>query len=363
MDKMDKVKILAVIGVLVMVGSMIAPQVLVWGGSLGGGTQNEILVGMATINGTLRTYDPVLIAPSAYNESDFDFIRSDEGFQKMTQNAEGWIIETKTRDDVYPMALLLMERNINTTTVGNIVPPSEVDVKLANGSTITTINKVGVIRMLMKPIVEEDRELSIEFIATVQNGFLVDIGNANLLTNDINKKLNATVNRLDHVSYVYSVPWDQRNSVKDNVTDNEIIGYSQRNVVYFTRELFRDEVTDRKGLPYVTYIDQHSIGVKADFVDKETLKSDFPVDVGFEYPSSLLTIETNRTIELGYPLQQTMKSYYISLPAEIDGYELGKTEYLVDSNEEYEDGQVIEVYLEGTAIGSKVVSVSGVRPS
>lgn len=358
---MDKVKILAIIGVVVMLGSMIAPQFLMWGSDSGG--ENELVVGTTNLNGTLRTYDPILIAPLTHDEQEFQFIRDDEGFKRITQNAEGWVIETKTRDDVYPIATLLKEKNINTTTVGNIVIDSQIEVKLANGSTTTAVNKIGVIKMLMKPLIEEDQEVTVQFLATVQNGFLVNIENAVLVADEISEAVNGTVVKLESITYTYEVPWNQRNEIEGILLEDNKTSYSKNNIVYFEGELTMDEVIERKDLEYLTYIDQYSVGVVENFTDIDRMREDFPETVDFNLPPSTLVLTADEESNLPYELIDTTRTYSIALPKTIKGYSLDKEIYYLETKENYEENQSIAITFEGTAIGNKIVSVNGFRPS
>lgn len=361
MDKQDKIKILALVGVIVMFGSMVAPQML---GNLGSTTKasGTGMYGLAVINGTIRTYDPVLIASLDYNESSFDSVRDDEGFRELTQLPDGWLLETTTRDDVYPLAQMLREANVTTVTIANIALPGTVELMLENGSTIDAQSRGGIVRVIMEPFLEEDSQVSVQFVGLAYDNVLVNTTNAAILADELEEEVDAIVEKLNFISYSYSIPWSERNSLDtSNLTGYEF-SITQNDIVYFSRSLTVDEVMRFRELSYVEYIDQYSAGVSPDFVDNESLEADFG-EIGYELPDSTLRVLSNETLELPYD-GVSMRSYSITLPQTAGIYALEDREFEIETDASYDAGDVIPVVVKGKAIGSTVVSIAsvGTRP-
>lgn len=363
MEKQDMIKIAAVVGVIVMAGSMFAVGTLDLSGIFGGNDAPKATAGMAMINGTIRTYDKMLVAsPSEYNESDFDAARGEVGFKSLTHTADGWILETETRDDVYPIAAALRKNGVQTQAIANIALPGTIMVTFANGSEQEVGTRGQVVRVVMEPMLEADSEVSVQFIVSVQNGYLANIASAELMADEVNESVEASVSGMNYIEHTYSIPWVNRTSVDAaGMSEYGDAEYVRNDIVHFQRELTVDEVKSKKELPYITYIDMHSVQVSGDFTNSSQVESDF-ADAGPQFQPSVLKITSNETLDLAYDGRH-LRSYRLLLPETIGSYELGEREFDIETENEYSQNDTLEVSFRGIAIGSRIVSVTSVLPS
>ncbi len=362
MERAEIVKIVTIIGVLVMAGSMLAPSMLRGGGNGNTIDPGESVPGIAVINGTIRTYDPLLFADAGYNQSDFDIVREDEGFKDLEKTPDGWILETATRDDVYFLAKTLSQNGVTTLSVANIALPGTIAVMLANGSTIDVVSRGGIVRVVMEPLLEEDTMVEVQFVAMMQNGIITETSNAALMSTDVEELVEADVVSLNYVRHTYSIPWIERGSLDtEELSEYGEVSYSPLDIIYFQRPLTVDEVMAKKQLSYITYIDQHSASVSSGFGNITLLEADFE-GIGIDFPESQLVILSNESIGLNYT-GTAMRSYDIMLPEEVEGYSLDEREFEIETEDEYNEDEKIEVLVSAMAIGNRIVSVASVLPS
>jgi hypothetical protein len=359
MEKADKLKILAIIGVIVMFGGMIAPSMLGGGGGVSDNTiSGDIMYGTSVANGTIRTYDRALFITGNNSREDLEFLEADEGFGSLNVLDDGWMLETKTRDDVYPVAEQLDEKGIDAVAIANIAIPGTLDVELVNGSTIEVNNRGGIVRVITRPFLEEDSRVSVMFVAGIADGLLVNVSDATLMTNDFNRTIDAEVISLVNNTYTYTIAFDKR-----NIDMNKLSGYDyqfdKKNVVVFSEEIPVSKQAEYRSLPYIEYIGSNSMSVNSNFSDIEKMESDLE-GIGLETEPSILTVTGKSAPKLGMD-HESSGIYRIMLPEEDDGLEFRDREFTLETEKELNG--TIKVDVEGVSIGGKAVWVASVRPS
>ncbi len=360
MEKKEKLKILAIIGVVVMLGGMIAPQMLRWGGGSDGTVGGEIEYGTSTANGTLRTYDRVLFISRNITRDNLDFIKEDEGFENLRKLEDGWILETKTRDDVYPIAEKLTDKKIDSAAIANVVIPGTLDVKLSNGSTIKVQNRGGIARVITRPFLEEDSRVKVDFVAGVSNKLLINISDASIASQEFNKTVNAKVLYLKNKTYTYEIPWEGRDINLEELSDYEY-NYDKKDIIIFSDGIPMAKLPMYRSLEYVEYISSSSMSVGDDFTSIEQIKTDFS-DIVLETPPSILTIKGSDDPDLGMKGNIT-HSYLIMLPEKAGELSFKEQEHILDTDRELKKNETLEVEVNGISIGDKAVWVASIRPS
>jgi len=350
-DIKSKWKMIIAIGaVALFIFEMIALGVI--GGGGGGGTQaGTVQTGAAEFTGMVRTYDPVLLVTAGLDEETSSELRQMEGVKDVTPTPDGTLINTETRDDVYPLAVYLREKNITSYSIANIAMPPVVEVELGNGSKINATAGNVAVRVYTEPIVDVDTEVRITMIAQVVNGMLAGYGSVLLVTEEVDVEVPAAVLETEHI-YTYLVPWGERNDI-----DTEEIGgetqYTKKNVVYLAQPLSVEEILAKKNLSYIEYIDQYSIECSGDFTDMERVSNDFG---NVTFPDSVLVVISNESVELDYE-GSSLYRYRLQLPSESGGMLFEQKEIELESQEFYGAGSDATVRISGVAIGNRIVTI------
>ena len=121
MDKQDMIKILVVVVAFGFLTEILAFKGTVpfIGGDIISSAAN--ITGTTTFNGSIRTYDPFLLVPANTSKALMDQIGTRDGVKSVQLQAEGYVVQTDTRDDVYPLAVYLRSQNVSSVSVANIV--------------------------------------------------------------------------------------------------------------------------------------------------------------------------------------------------------------------------------------------------
>jgi hypothetical protein len=345
--------ILALVAVAIFIFEMIAIGVLGGGSGGGGTTAGDIQTGTAEFSGVIRTYDPVLVATPALDEGLANELRAMEGVKDVSPSAEGTVINTETRDDVYPIAMYLREKNVTTYGVANIAMPPFVEVEFGNGSAANASAGNVAIRIVTEPIVDADTEVRITMIAQVRNGMLYDYGSPLIVTEEEEVEVESTVLSVKYI-YTCLIPWEKRNSVSlENLTGAD---YQIKNTVLFGQPLTVDEVMEKKTLEYVEYIDQYSIECDENFTNITAVENDFG---NVTFPDSVLTVVSNESVELEYE-GSVVYSYVFSLPSEADGITLETSETELESDRFYAPDSTVMLQITGTVVGDRMVTIDNI---
>lgn len=344
--------ILALSAVALFIFQMVAIGML---GGGGGGSSNgsgTIETGTTEFTGVIRTYDPVLVVTPALDEDIAGELRAIEGVEDISPSAEGTLINTETRDDVYPIGVFLRERNVTAYSVANIAMPPFVEVEFGNGSVINASAGSIAVRVVTEPIVDVDTEVRITMVAQVRNGMLYNYGSPLLVTEEKELEVRSTVLSVEHI-YTYLVPWEDRNSVDIEDIDDGEVEYQKKNTVFFNQPIGVEEVMEKKNLDYVEYIDQYSIECNENFTNITVVEKDF---VNVTFPDSVLTVVSNQSIELEYE-GSVIYQYTLSMPSEADGINLETTEIGLKSGSFHAINSTVTLKISGTVIGDRMVAI------
>jgi len=316
-----------------------------------GGPVGENVTGTVLFNGTIRTYDPVLGFSANASQSVIAQLRSYPGVKDVKVQPDSILVETETRDDVYPIAVFLRQNNVTAYSMANIAIPPTLELDLSNGTmNVSAMN--GIVRVEAEPLVDADNEVTVYMVAIAQGGQLVAYHSARIMMNKVTLHANVTVDALNHKLYTYSIPWESRNSV-----DASSGTYAKMDTILFSSPLNVSQIVAKRSLPYVVYIDANTAQVSPELDNSTQVMADFEgIDVVF--PQSTLTILTNDTpAEL--PYNSTVRySYVVGLPETIEGYDAGVSTLVMESDVAYELNSTTEIEISGLAMGNKLVSFS-----
>ncbi|HSB47215.1 MAG TPA: hypothetical protein VLD37_04310 [Candidatus Bilamarchaeum sp.] len=301
MNKQDFFKLLAVIAVLGFVAEMFyigGPSIILGGSS--GGNQS----GTSVFSGTVRTYDPLLVIPLNTSTSVLDQLRARDDVKNVRTDTQGYVIDADTRDDIYTIGAFLKSVNVSSLTVANVAVTEDITVDTVSGPVKAKVPG-GVIRVVMEPMVETGSEVTVSMAAVVRSGVLVDYGSASLAVSQVSLLMDAYVESAGDKTYTFTIPWEERNKVDlSNLTDYE---YKKVDSVVFRQPLSVGQITEKRKLFYVTYIDDSSAQVSSDFDDLTQLTVNFQ-DANFTLPPSKLVVVAQSLP--GVPYNYTAENAY-----------------------------------------------------
>jgi hypothetical protein len=356
-----KSMIITIVVVAIVVGFMTelfyfgGSYTLDFGGSLAAAKN---VTGTAAFNGTIRTYDPVVGIPVNTSQAVLDQVRKMPGVKDVRVQAGIILVDTETRDDVYPLALALRQMNVSpVTVVANIAIPPELEVATYNGTvTASTLNTRGVVRLETEPFVDAGSEVPVTMTAVLSEGMLIDYYSARILAERRSVIANATVAELMNTTFTYSIPWEER-----DIDAGTLAGYSydyrKVNTMVFSPELNVTSVFVKKALPYVTFISPASAEVSPDFTNVSAVRGDFPeTDVSF--PGSTLTVIGKEAPGLAMEPSTVRYAYVLILPQSAGGYDLGNRTFVIEAQQPLEINSTVPLNVTVVAIGTNVLSVS-----
>jgi hypothetical protein len=340
MDKKLIMQILVVGAALLFITSSFRPGSIQTQETVG----SENMSGYITFNGTIRTYDPLLLITSEINSSTVDEIRNMEGVNDIRTDPQGYIVDTETRDDVYPIAKELRSRNISTLAVANIATPSEMEL-LFGTENITIISK-GAVRVATEPLIDAGEDVTVDMMGVSNNGFLIDYYSQSIRLERKELQMQAEVLDRNYKTYLYEIPWEDRNIV--NATEN----YHRADAILFEQPLDVNQIIIKKQFYYITYIDANSAMVLPSFDNKTVVLQNFE-DASIVLPPSTLT--SNEKLDLPYTPEVTY-SYNVSFIP--DEYVISEDVIAIESDHKLED--TINVTVSAITSGNTIVSIEGV---
>lgn len=345
---------------IVLAGAAIMVLVLLFeplsrGGGIPSGTTltpGENVTGTTVFNGTIRTYDPILYLNSSVEQSVIDELRNHQGVRDVRSETNIYVVQTETRDDVYPIASWLREKNISSYAIANIAVSSDMIVKTATSDIDATILG-GVVKVVTEPLIDAGESVSVSMVAVVSSGHVIDYSSASVLLEPVDIVLDAEVESLESLIAVYSIPWESRNGLDLSGMDAT---YTQVDSIIFTTPLTVTQVMTKKQFSYITYIDANSAQVEPSFDNMTLLETNFQ-DTPYSLPDSTLEVSGEELPELNYTADSTYYNYVLRL---LDSpYEMDETMAL-ESGEEYEIGETLQVNISALVLGDQVLSVTHV---
>lgn len=361
MDEQQK-KIYTIIGSIVMLGSLFYGMQFLARNSGQTVLTGSTLSGTTVFNGTIRTYEPMLIVPSM-PDSLVSALRSNDRVKAVTGGASGYLINVSTRDDVFSLAQDLQAQNVNSSAIADIMLPVQLDVRYGN-ATDQMVNASGSIGIWTEPFVDIGSDVVVHMTAVTQSGVLVSYSSPILVSNDVSVTANATVVSFTGKKYTFIVAWENRSSVDEAslsaLYGNGSVIYSRNDFVSFQPALNVSQINATRSLPYITYISDTGASVSANFTDMNRTVSDFN-STAVSFPDSELDIVTNQSVSLPYPGNASY-GYVISLPSSAGGYSLNPQPLIIALPAQYGVNDTVSVLVNGTAMGGAIVRINSVGP-
>lgn len=351
---MDK-KYIVIVGALIMILVLVL-EPLSRGGLFGSSSAGVVLkpgenvTGTTVFNGTLRTYDPILYMDPIPDQSLVNELRNLPGVLDVKSETNALVVQTETRDDVFPTAAWLNERNITCYAVANIAAGGQIAVQTATGTVNATIYG-GVVRVITEPLVDSGEQVAVSMVAVVSSDQVIDYSSASLLLQPEELTLDAEVESLDGVTATYTIPWEERNSL--DLSGLEDTEYDKVDSIIFTTPLTVSQVLAKKQFTYITYIDANSAQVESSF-DNTTLLETNLQDTPFTLPDSTLVVRAEEEPDLSYSPDSV--SYRYTLRLQDVPYQIDDT-MVLETEKEYGVGDTVQVTIEVLVLGDKALSV------
>jgi hypothetical protein len=313
--------------------------------------------GTAVFNGTIRTYDPIIVIPLNTSYDILSQIKSRPDVRDLRNDSQTYIIDTETRDDVYPISQFLRSVNVTGYSVANVAASDVIQVKTPLGIENATVPN-GVVRVVTEPLVDSDTQVAVSMVATVSDGLVIDIQSTSLLLQSMDLQVGARVAALDHKTYSYVIPWENRTQLGDLSSYGQY-NFKKVDTIVFTTPLNVSQVMVKKQFPYVTYIDTGSAQVEPSFSNATLVALNF-ADTQYALPDSTLTIMTNETPDL--PFDPAVDYTYELVLSNDTNYTFPVSSFLVDSNLELPLNSTITMNMSVVALGDKVLAIKSVSP-
>lgn len=319
--------------------------------------------GSAVFNGTIRTYDPVLGIPANTSPAVLESIRRMPGVKGVRVQADIALVDTETRDDVYPIAMALKAMNITCLAVANIAMPPEIVVDTPLGPVNATVAS-PILQLEAEPLMDVDTQVPVAMTAVVSSdGLLLGWYEPRLLASRRSFIANATVASLSNMTFTYEIPWNQRSGLDLSALEYAH-AYRQANTVLFSPPLNVTGIIAKRALPYITYIDASSAEVSPSFRDENSLRADF-AETNVTFRPSVLTVTGPEFPGLrgagGVALNYTPSvryEYVLILPQAVGGYDIGSRNFTTSTPAPLEVSSTVPLNVTVVALGDRVLSVT-----
>jgi hypothetical protein len=353
----DKKYIIAGVAVIAILMFMLEP--FQWGSGISkpvsSGSAGQNVTGTAVFNGTIRTYDPVMFIPIETNQSVIDKIRLNDSVRDIQQQQNAYMVQTQTRDDVFPLASWLRGMNVTGYAIANVAVNQQIKVDTAAGIVNVTV-PAGVVRVVTDPILDADNMVTVSMIAVLRDGVLIDYSSASVVLEQIEILLDTRVESLDGAVYRYTIPWGERNSIGDLGPYGNAAEFRKVDSIVFKAPLSVSQILTKKQFPYIVYIDANSAQVEPSFSNLTMLQTNFG-DTPFSLPDSTLTITANETPELNYTGSVT---YRYTLSPLDSPYDFGSDPIVVEGATRYGINSTVQLNISAIALGNRILSVKRV---
>lgn len=358
MKKEDILKIFVIAAAVVLSANLLSPYFL--GRGSGDSTvSGDVTEGIASFNGTIRTYDPFIAVPASTNTSVLDSVKTMDGYKAISFFSDSVLINTTTRDDVYPLASYLREQGVEVYGIANVAFPSPAEVQLANGSTVEAPAAFSIVRVPMPVLFQADSYVSISMIVGLSEGQIYGYSNPVLLSEEKSIIHEGTVVSMDSMKYTCTIPWKNRTQVDVlEFSDGGNASYEQRNSVVFSESLSSSEIIEKKLLSYVSYIDQYSVDVSANFTDMERLVSDFPGKQPV-FSNSTLVVEAAEPVDIGWDCELVYS--YTVLLSDSEEAEFDSENVSLETAGNLQENDSVLMNVSGVVMGNRFVRIDGVK--
>ncbi len=294
----------------------------------------ENISGQILFNGTIRTYDPVIFVET--NDS-LSSLEASEGVLSIVPQGGYIMINTETRDDVLPLANEIRALGYQPIARANIVAPN--NLKMEFGTNILNISHLGgAIVAITEPVIDSGEVVEVSMLGIARNNVLIDYQNAYIVFRQRTLVLEGQITANSSI-YSYMIPWEERNDVDfENLSKSNLIQFS---------ELTPQEIIEKRGLPYIEFIDTTTAVVNENFSNRTIVESDFQ---NVTYPPSIL--ESRQDLNLTY--NRTVQ-YIYNITFVSDEYALPENSFSIQSQEELNES--VELPVRILISGDNVVSI------
>ena len=333
--------------------------------------------GIASFNGTMMGYDPLLALTVKASPELLAELKARDEVVTVEPQGEVTVVKLQTSEDVLPLAKIMKERKINVVSNAKIVTPATLSLSTADGE-ITARASGLVVRIPIEPVLEEGDEIGVDLPIAIKNSQIVGTGQAQAISERKQLSTDVTITVLKGVAYTYDVPWDSRTKMNlefpaFNPTRKVV------NSITFKPALTIDTVVTKRPLSYIVYIDQNGAEISANFTDKNQIISDFnQTSVSFAPSKLILVLLSNSTIngttandsvingsaiidvanvsppETGFTLNSTIYAYDVELQSQISGYTNSEHTQFVSMQQKYSIGTHVTLNVSGIIIGKKI---------
>ena len=319
--------------------------------------------GIAEFDAVLNYYESYLISNESLTAEKINKIKENNMVLDVTNSQQGYIVEVKNKEDVPNVYTYLKENNVSAKGVANFVLPSNIEVKLADGRVIETSGNEGIlIRLDLEPTIQPGSKVKMQMIAQVQGQAITGYAQAGLAPTFISINGTATITELANSNVKATVPWEERDKIdvlkleKDH--GNNSVVYTRRDSIVIMPNLNLDQMKEKKKLTYITFISENSAAINKSFNDKETITKDFE---GFNvtFPDSILTISTNKPVELPYR-SETTYTYKLRIN-EIENYTLDHNDIELVFDKKHEIGENISISLDAEVVSGAIKNILSIR--
>jgi len=319
------------------------------------------ITGTTTFNGTIRTYDPILVLPLNTSQKIIDDLKGKDGVKNTHIESEGIIIETEVRDDVYSLASYLREQEVVPLSVANIALPQTLELELFNGEKqeISTVRFHGMLRIVTEPVVDAGVEVPVSLVGIAQDDELINYHSGKIMLEEKIVEVEALIEALNYMEYTYTIPWEERNNVSDLMKYGEY-EYNKLDSIVFNPPLTMDQIMTKKYFYYITYIDANGAQVESSFDNATQLNSNFK-DTEFRLPSSTLIIKTDEEIESNFS-SDLVYSYKVKLLKNSTEYEFDQIYHDI-VGEEKEIDEIIKLNISIVTIADQIITINDIIPS
>ncbi|MFA4982996.1 MAG: hypothetical protein WC588_02145 [Candidatus Micrarchaeia archaeon] len=253
------------------------------------------LSGTASANVTVARYEPYLIVDG--EKSAIDAVKSmlvEKGDATYAiASGESVIVSLKSSKSVPSAAAEFEKANATAYATAIISMPSSVRVQ-GDGIT-TTVDSGSSFTMRIRPVFEEGETVPASFVANVQGGQMVSIGNFNFLPNVITGAfVNATLSGAPLPSYQVMVPWESRSAGKAAALAQNAT-YKERSFIIVPLETGSEKLQEilAQGKAFVTSAQPGTgiVSVRNDFTDISAANSTLSsLGVSAAFPPSVAAI-------------------------------------------------------------------------
>lgn len=386
MKKNDWYKLFAIGIVVVFALEGIAIGVLQNSGNSGGGQQVQntaSLVGNVLTNVTIVRYEPYVIVNGG-NASAVEQVKQkliDSGAATYAvPNGQSLVVSLRSGKEAVAAASEFEKANASVLATASVSTPATLRVE---GQDMTTTVDGTSFSMQLRPIFEEGSAAQATFVASVQNGVIVQLGNFALLPEYLSGVVaQAALVEEKQADFSVEVAWQNRSAAKA-IAASAGASYKEKSFIIVPQSAPKQQLdaVAASGKDYVTGVQLGIISVRNGFVDRLRAEGDLSAaGLSGEFPESVALFANQSGNGSAVALAEKLhaegigakvasrKASKATLPDMIESggkkFRTGGIKVSFEQVAEAENGTVsllLEFQAEGSAL-SRLISVKQVHP-